>query len=72
MDPHQEICAAIDRYRDHAVKLSHEIHEHPEVRFEERRAAGALSAAARELGLEVTLGTGGLETAFRAEFGKPR
>ncbi|HYB90559.1 MAG TPA: amidohydrolase [Candidatus Binataceae bacterium] len=70
MDAHSEICSAIDRYRDKAVKISHEIHEHPELMFQEHFAAGALTAAARELGLEVEMGIGELKTAFRAEFGK--
>src|SRR5208283_4820473 len=69
MDAHAEICRAIDTYRDQAVALSHEIHEHPELKFEEHFAAGLLSKAATELGLEVEREAGGLKTAFRAEFG---
>jgi amidohydrolase len=70
MEPHEDICRAIDAFRDKAVRTSHEIHEHPERKFEERFAAGLLSDAARELGMELERETGGLETAFRAEFGK--
>src|SRR5208283_1431732 len=66
MDAHAEICRAIDTYRDQAVALSHEIHEHPELKFEEHFAAGLLSKAATELGLEVEREAGGLKTAFRA------
>ncbi len=69
MDIHAEICRAIDLYKETAVRISHEIHEHPELKFEERFAADLLTRAARELGLEVEKGVGGLETAFRAEFG---
>ncbi|HSZ23097.1 MAG TPA: M20 family metallopeptidase [Candidatus Sulfotelmatobacter sp.] len=69
MDAHTEIARAIDSYRDKVVALSHEIHEHPELRFQEHFAAGLLSKAATELGLEVEREVGGLKTAFRAEFG---
>jgi amidohydrolase len=69
MDGHAEICRAIDQYKEKAVALSRDIHEHPELKFQERHAAGLLTAAARELGLEVETGAGGMETAFRAEFG---
>ncbi len=69
MDAHGEICRAIDTYRDKAVALSHEIHEHPELKFQEHFAAGLLTKAATELGLEVERDAGGLKTAFRAEFG---
>ena len=69
MDAHGEICRAIDEYREKVVAVSHEIHEHPELKFEEHLAADLLTRAAKELGLEVERGIGGLETAFRAEFG---
>ncbi len=69
MDAHAEIARAIDSYRDKVVALSHEIHERPELKFQEHFAAGLLSRAATELGLEVEREVGGLKTAFRAEFG---
>jgi len=69
MDAHAEICRAIDSYRDRVVALSHEIHEHPELKFEEKFAADLLTRAGAELGLEMQRGVGGLKTAFRAEFG---
>ena len=69
MDAHAEISRAIDNYRDKVVALSHDIHEHPELKFEEHFASDLLSKAATELGLEVERKVGGLKTAFRAEFG---
>jgi len=69
MDARAEICRAIDSYRDRVVALSHEIHEHPELKFEEKFAADLLTRAGAELGLEMQRGVGGLQTAFRAEFG---
>jgi amidohydrolase len=69
MDTHAEICRAIDQYKETAVAISHQIHEKPELKFQEHFAAGLLTGAARDLGLPVETGVGGLETAFRAEFG---
>ncbi len=69
MDAHAEICRAIDGYRDRVVALSHEIHAHPELKFEEQFAADLLTRAGAELGLDMQRGVGGLKTAFRAEFG---
>ena len=69
MDTHAEICRAIDHYKEKAVTISHQIHEKPELKFQEHFAAGLLTGAARDLGLPVETGVGGLETAFRAEFG---
>ena len=69
MDAHAEICRAIDQYKEHAVSISHQIHEKPELKFQEHFAAGLLTGAAREIGLMVETGSGGLATAFRAEFG---
>ncbi len=71
MEPHTEICRAIDSYRETVVSLSHEIHEHPELRFREHLACDLLARAIRELGLEVQTGVGGLDTSFRAAFGNP-
>jgi amidohydrolase len=65
-----EICGAIDSFRQQAVNLGREIHAHPELKFEERFAADRLCAALADLGVEVERGAGGLETAFRAAVGK--
>ncbi|MEO6061451.1 MAG: amidohydrolase [Thermoflexales bacterium] len=64
-----EILEAIDA--DHAgmVALSRDIHAHPEIMFEERYAAAALTTALAERGFEVQRGAGGLETAFVAMSG---
>jgi amidohydrolase len=71
MEVHSEICRAIDSYREEIVALSHEIHEHPELKFQEHFACGLLTRSVRELGLEVQTGVGGLETSFRTAFGNP-
>lgn len=65
-----EICGAIDKFREQAISLGREIHARPELKFEERFAAERLCCALADLGVEVDRGAGGLETAFRAEVGK--
>jgi amidohydrolase len=67
---HDEIRASIDRFKDRAIALGRQIHAHPEPKFEERFAAGLLTGALGEIGVEVERGVAGLETAFRAETGK--
>jgi amidohydrolase len=69
MHAHEEICRAIDSRKDEIVHLSHQIHERPELKFEEHFACDLLTKAIRAMGLEVEAGTGGLPTAFRSEFG---
>ncbi len=71
METHAEICRAIDAYRDTAITVGHQIHQHPELKFQERFAANLLADAGRKLGLDVQTGVCELETAFRAEFGDP-
>jgi amidohydrolase len=51
------------------VRLSHQIHQHPETAFEEDRASAWTAAALAEVGFEVTGGTAGMDTAFSAEVG---
>src|SRR5689334_17692697 len=69
MEVYTEICRAIDSYRERVVSLSHEIHEHPELKFQEHFACDLLARAVRELGLEVQTGIAGLDTSFRTCFG---
>ena len=40
-------------------RLRRDLHAHPELAFQERRTAGIVAAALRELGLEVHEGIGG-------------
>lgn len=69
MEAYSEICRAIDSYQSKVVSLSHQIHEHPELRFREHFACDLIVRAVRELGLEVQAGVGRLDTAFRCGFG---
>jgi amidohydrolase len=50
--------------------VSAQIHAHPELRFEEHRAAGWLCDAVEREGLGFERGIGGLPTAFRARVGR--
>lgn len=63
------VCEEIDRRRDTLLHVSHAIHAHPELAFEEERAADLLGDALARAGLAVTRGAYGLATAFEASFG---
>ena len=52
------------------LELSHWIHAHPEIAWQEFASSAYLSKFLREFGFEVTEQVAGLETAFRAEFGE--
>jgi amidohydrolase len=51
------------------VELSHAIHAEPELAFAEHRSCAKTQALVAERGFEVTPAVGGLDTAFRADFG---
>ncbi|BBZ45624.1 M20 family metallopeptidase [Mycobacterium parmense] len=51
------------------VELSHAIHAEPELAFTEYRSCAKAQALVAERGFEITAPAGGLETAFRADFG---
>jgi amidohydrolase len=72
MDPgevHRRLEAEVERRADLLVDVSHRIHEHPELCFEEHRAHDLLTAALEDAGLEVTRHAHGLDTAFTARAG---
>ncbi|MFJ4096485.1 amidohydrolase [Kitasatospora sp. NPDC089913] len=56
-------------HRDELLALSRRIHAHPEVAFEEHRAAEWCAELLRAHGYSVTPGTAGLPTAFSASTG---
>ena len=64
---HERIQKEVDKRKDKLLALSHEIHAHPEIRFEEHKAAELLSNALEEEGFEVERGVGNLPTAFKAK-----
>jgi amidohydrolase len=60
---------AINRRRGDLVELSHSIHAEPELAFAEYRSCAKTQALVAEYGFEITAAPGGLDTAFRADFG---
>ncbi len=70
MEAHKAICDAIEGFRETAIAVGRSIHSRPELKFEERFAVEQLCRVAAGLGLRVETGIAGLETAFRAEFGR--
>lgn len=63
----KSIDAAVDRERDALAKLSRDIHQNPELRFEEHKAAGWIAELLRARGFEVEHGLAGMPTAIRAK-----
>ena len=55
---------------DSLIGLSHRIHAHPELGFEEERASTWLAETLDQAGFQVEKGTAGLETAFLARAGR--
>jgi amidohydrolase len=70
MDPKAGARERLAADRDALVALSHRIHAHPELGFEEERAAAWLAEALAEGGFEVARGAGGLPTALVARAGR--
>jgi amidohydrolase len=62
----QKVVAAIDRLADELEVLSHRIHAHPELCFQEEQAHAWLTEFLERHGAKVERGVGGLATAFRA------
>ena len=60
---------AVNRRRGDLVELSHAIHAEPELAFAEHKSCAKTQALVAEHGFEITAAPGGLDTAFRAEFG---
>jgi amidohydrolase len=59
----------VERAREELVALSHRIHAHPELGFEEERACAWLCELLASAGLQVERGLGDLPTAFAARAG---
>ncbi|BBZ79863.1 amidohydrolase [Mycolicibacterium anyangense] len=55
--------------RGDLIELSHSIHAEPELAFAEYRSCAKAQTLVAERGFEVTAAAGGLDTAFRADFG---
>ena len=57
------------RHSADLVELSHAIHAEPELAFAEYRSCAKAQALVAERGFAITAPVGGLDTAFRADFG---
>jgi len=60
---------AVHRRRGDLVELSHAIHAEPELAFAEHRSCAKTQALVAERGFDITARAGGLDTAFRADYG---
>ena len=59
------LAGAVDRLGDDLESLSRRLHAHPELGYQEVKAAGWLSEFLERQGFKVERGVGGVETAFR-------
>ena len=69
MDPKTAARARFDAIRTSMLALSHRIHAHPELGFEEERAVTWLAETLTDAGFTVTKGICDLPTAFTARAG---
>jgi amidohydrolase len=60
---------AVQLRRGDLIELSHSIHAEPELAFAEHRSCAKTQALVAERGFRITAAPGGLDTAFRADFG---
>jgi amidohydrolase len=69
MDAKAAAQMTIDRERDRLVALSHRIHAHPELKFEEEQSSAWTAGALADAGLPVDVGICDLPTAFSSRAG---
>ncbi len=65
----QRVAEEVNRLHSRLQSISHELHEHPEILFEEHRAAQLLTSELDEQGFSIERGVAGLDTAFVATYG---
>src|SRR5262245_38675589 len=71
LDPNlaRSIDAAVDRLAPELIDLARKIHEHPELRFEEEKAAAWIAEALQRSGFQVERGLANMPTALKASKG---
>ena len=69
MDAKAAAQMTIDCERDRLVALSHRIHAHPELKFEEEQSSAWTAGALSDAGLPVDAGICDLPTAFSSRVG---
>jgi amidohydrolase len=67
-----KLVGAIDAQADAIVSVSHQIHDHPELGYQEVFASGLLADTLERCGFAVERGYASIPTAFRARKGNPR
>jgi len=67
---HGPLAASVEQDRDRLLQLSHDVHAHPELGFDEHRAAAAVAAVLADNGIDADVGRWGLDTALRARVGE--
>ena len=65
----REVCERVEERRAALLAVAHEIHAHPELAFQEQRAAALLVRTLAEEGLPVEAPAYGLDTAFECRVG---
>ena len=65
----EQAGAAVDAAAEELIRISKEIHGHPELAFNERHAYAQLVPFVRDNGFDVSERAYGMETAFRGEWG---
>ena len=69
MTTEELVVETIGAHRGDLIALSHFIHSHPEIGYEEYESAEAIATAAERAGMRVERAIAGLPTAFRATTG---
>ncbi len=70
-DLEASIDATVERDREALSRLSRDIHENPELRFEEHKASRWIAELLRARGFDVEHGLAGMSTALRVRKGNP-
>ncbi len=66
----EQIADAVREIHPHLVAVSHDLHDHPEIAFEEHRSAALLMNELSRAGFAIERDVAGMDTAFVATFGR--
>jgi len=66
------VISEVESHRGELYDLGHKIHDNPELGFQEKQAVNWLSGFLADNGFTIERGIYGLETAFRASYGRGR
>jgi amidohydrolase len=69
MDAKAAARQTVDDHADRLIALSHRVHEHPELKFEETKSSAWTAGLLSDVGLDVDLGICDLPTAFSCRVG---